>query len=126
MFSDDKNYIAMLAVPIILSWIFSFAGTADDRSITDRNRSEVLSAEEVRDTEVRRNVEYRGNSAVEASLSELVFSLNSDARQKAVKAVEDNDFQAFIASVKGTIFSEIMTKDAFYVLVDTYKDSRYS
>ena len=106
IFSGDKNYLAMLAIPVIL---FAIVASSNDL-MNEKNVSE----DQDDDSSVFTTTEAPEESTVEKKQSAYKKHLVRDA-------VEKNDYQAFLHGVEDTSFGEIMTEEAFAVLVERYK-----
>lgn len=110
--NEDKSYLAMLAIPVILSMVLGFSGDARlDETFADRVGEEMQSRED--GSEKREETFLRGDAIDEKNTVEA-------RRGMLAKAVALGDYEQFRATAKGTPFAEIMTESAFQELVAQY------
>ncbi|MFM2381556.1 MAG: hypothetical protein RLZZ76_323 [Candidatus Parcubacteria bacterium] len=111
--SADKNYLAMLAIPVLLSMVFGFSTTAlysDSEGDDARQRFE-----EVEDF-------AEANPTSPQNHNRTVASGSSDKKNVLLrKAIESHDYSAFTQLIIHTPFEDVMTPDAFEVLVTEYR-----
>ena len=112
--SEDKNHLAMLAIPVILSMIFGFAGQARaNEMIRTRENSASVPSQILEEKDPERS---RSEEREEGTDQEV--RSGHDLLEEAIAA---GDLELFLAAAKDTPFAEIMTKDAFEELVAQYK-----
>lgn len=105
------NHLAMLAIPVILSLVFGFAG-----EVRAEEFQNTQAAEEI----IQRDLEERGIEAAPDAMGR--FERDKRTQKKRLEqALIDGDFKKFLEAAKDTPFAEIMTKDAFEELVAQYK-----
>ena len=105
--SEDKNHLAMLAIPVILSMVLGFAGEVRAEDSPDRAEGTV-----VRETEA-------GDDGHNGLF--LEEGMEERARRRALEhAIAGGDYESFLLVANDTPFAEIMTKDAFDELVEQY------
>lgn len=108
--SEDKNHLAMLAIPVILSMVFGFSG-------------EVRAEEYVRTQTVEENTMYETEDGQIRTTSKTVGREERNRRSQKKRIEQtliDNDYDTFLVEAKDTPFAEIMTKEAFEELVAQY------
>lgn len=113
---EDKNHLAMLAVPVILSMLIGFSG--DVRAA--ESFAERTSESTLRETNSTEN-DSTSRSINEEADVELIADESQKRKQGLERAVVENDFAGFLAILIDTPFAEIMTEDAFQELVEQYK-----
>ena len=120
LFSGDKNYLAMLAVPVIL---FAIMVSTNDFGIDSAQFDD-------HDIEVNgKNVDRIEKSGSRKSKIARTFSIQTSdtakkqqSKQRDMKdAIEAVQYDAFLVAISGTPFSDIMTEEAFGVLVEQYQ-----
>lgn len=115
---SKEQQMAMLVVPILLFGVLGVSYSAVyNRNLTERaDESDETRESENRDTEKQHmfSLEQRGADVQ-----------NSESAQKTKhliqQAVEDNNFEAFMQAVSDTPFGEVMTKEAFSILVEAHR-----
>lgn len=119
--SDDKQYLAMLAIPVLLSIVFAIASDSTlNTSLITRDSDE---------TRLEESDESLGGKSALTNNEDLLQRQNSIAnikdalnkRQLLKLAIESRDYEAFLLASVGTPFAEIMTESAFDVLVNEYQ-----
>lgn len=104
---NDKQYLAMLAIPILLSIVF---GYSSDVSADMRGRAPEEIALRIEESE---KTWPRGGSS----------PLNEEGRVKRKlirSSLEARDYDSFLIAIKGTPFAEVMNKKAFEFLIEEY------
>lgn len=110
----------MLAIPVLLSIVLGFSGdfplstSSFGRDVAD---SQIEESDDSRGTE-----EFQQNGKDNlVTPREIVQSTGKTSKRLLLqKAIESNDYDAFLVATAGTSFGEVMTKDAFGVLVQEY------
>ena len=116
LFSGDKNYLAMLAVPVILVAIMATVNDANATTMVSEEQDTVYTNTETATTKEKRRSSYTASSTTSALV------LSEEKRQNQIRsAVEKGDYRLFLDTVRDTPFGEIMTQEAFEVLVEQYK-----
>jgi hypothetical protein len=101
---NDRNYLAMLAIPVLLSMVLGFSSNLPaNSSLSDRDEVE-SGLEDSNDAEGQDDSEQ-----------------NQHKKLAIQNAVEANDYEAFLHATTDTPFGEIMTPDAFTMLVQQYR-----
>ena len=105
IFSSDKNYLGMLAIPVIL---FAVIASSNDL-IDEKNVSE----------------DADGKSAALETLPPMQTGAvgkkqNSTKQRMLLQAVESGNYATFLGAVRDTPFIDVMTEEAFTVLVEHY------
>lgn len=117
---NDKHYLAMLAIPVLLSMTIGFAGDAfASASSSDRDRvdSEIEGTDE---PDVLEESKHRGEYLRPHRHLGVSQSGERDKRHEMQTAIETADYESFSTVIEGTPFAEIMTPESFSVLVQEY------
>jgi len=102
-YAEDKNKLAMMAIPVVLSLFFGFSSSAKSAYLPQS-----MSVEKI-------------YVAKTGSVRENRFLSSSSKKQALQSAIENSDYEAFKIATKDTPFSDIMTPEAFELLVDQYQ-----
>lgn len=109
-YSEDKNKLAMMAMPVLLTIFFGFIGSGTDTAIaSDSERSQEM-----------RLIETSGRTDDKDSAESKTSSAKKSKKQQLKSAIEANDYHDFLVAAKDTPFADVMTKEAFEFLVDEY------
>lgn len=117
---NDKHYLAMLAIPVLLSMTIGFTGDVyanGSASNRDKVESEIEGADE---SDVLEESKYHKESLHQNKDSVIGQSDKRDKRLEMQRAIETTNYDAFLAAVEGSPFAEIMTPESFSVLVQEY------
>lgn len=115
--SEDKNYLAMLAIPVILSMLIGFSGDARASEILEAGDSE----SRIEESSAQRSEKTNPTSS-EYSTQEVVVDDDVNRwRKELEKAVVNGDYEKFLILSDNTPFAEIMTQTAFNELIIQYK-----
>jgi hypothetical protein len=123
---NDKHYLAMLAIPVLLSMTLGItgnpnSGTSLADSDRDRVESEIESADEP--DVLEESKQYRESPRQNGDLT-LGQSGGRDRGRELQTAIETANYESFVAAIEGTPFAEIMTPESFSVLVQEYHHQR--
>ena len=116
----DKNYLAMLAVPVLVSMLLGSSGSmfADD---TFFDRDQESRTEETRDEKESAKLRTVGDERQILDTAGEVSDASLSRREQLQNAIDGEDFDAFVKAASDTPFSDIMTEEAFKVLVEQYR-----
>lgn len=99
-FFDDRNRLAMLAVPVILAMLLGFSG-------------ESLMTEDYTHTNTR-------------NVKQIEESRDAQSRKEQLRAsVESKDYGQFLKAAENTPFADIMTKEVFNEIVEEYSIQKH-
>ena len=107
---EDKNYLAMLTIPVILSMIFGFSGEVRARELLEK---QITTEIEMRDSDENKTSDI-------VSEHEETKTGQRTRQSDLEQALIDKDFEKFLLLTKETPFGEIMTQAAFDELVEQY------
>ena len=116
--SEDKHYLAMLAIPVLLSLMFGFSTNLSYDSLLTPRVGMDVGAEDVsagKHSHQRRGKRVHDQNALVRTEREL------DKKQLFQLAIETRNYAAFLEAASGTPFGEIMTETAFDILVQEYQ-----
>lgn len=110
--SEDKQYLAMLAIPVLLSIVFAMTG---DSVLTNS-----VSNRDIDDAKLEESDKTKGKEGTQSEMLALNSRAMLDKKKLLTTALESRNYETFLLASVGTPFAEIMTQGAFEVLVDEY------
>lgn len=120
-FLDDKNHLAMLAIPIILSVLLGFPGNlVADLPLFESDDIEDRSEESRESEEGERSDYIQVHESADSGSVSGVADKSHNAELMRI-AIENSNFLAFIDAAAGTPFADVMTEEVFEELVQAYK-----
>ena len=117
--SHDKHYLALLAIPVLLSMTLGFTGGVyTDSSLRDTAQVE-SDIDDEDDFSMSEKSRQEGKSYIHSHITSR-DDMTSKKRDLIQNAIEYSDYKAFLIATSHTPFAEIMDEDAFAVLVQRY------
>ncbi len=117
---NDKHYLAMLAIPVLLSMTIGFAGDVFAGALSsdlDRVDSEIEGTDE---PDVLHDSKQHRESARQNRDSAIGQGGERDKQQEMRTAIETANYESFRTLIEGTPFADIMSQESFSVLVQEY------
>lgn len=105
---EDKNHLAILAIPVILSIVFGFAGEARAGEFADTETAETVTVREAEEKDApHASGQKDSRGGVQKDLLE--------------QTLITGNYEQFLQVAKGTPFAEVMTREGFDELIAQYK-----
>ncbi len=116
---NEKNYLAMLSIPLLLSMTLGFSS---DLYANTFSLDEIESDE--KETSLREASQGIEKNTLHNETQNTRTRPHADKNRSIVHAVESNDYQAFLLATIDTPFADIMTPEAFTILVEKYHSEK--
>lgn len=119
--------LALLVVPVLVFGVFGVNNyaIAGDTDFTDEQKEAIIEAHELRESgnfEGARNIleKVRSKNSITHGTHGLGNGEVYEKSNKILKAIENNDYLAYIQATKGSVLRGTVTKHTFDIMVQAY------